>query len=442
MLKTITCPIAYQKSKNPHKIAVLEGDKKYSYKQLDDLIVKHQKHLIEAYQGDLCVFIDKSNSVESIIILLACLRVGKLVCLLNTYFSKARIKQLKGALRTIILDNISDLDVRENQEVNNICLSLDSVASVLLTSGSMGSPKFVLHSLANHYYSAMGSNAHIPITEGDRWLLSLPMYHVSGLSIVFRTFFGGATLVLEEASITESIESKTITHISLIPKQLRTLIKGNGHLDSLKSVLIGGDKISNHLVLRAIEKGLPLYLSYGLTEMSSQVATSVKIKEISDFKKVRSLKYTEIKINDKMEICVRGKVLFQGYLSHGGLEEGLEEGWFRTGDLGILDEGGNLAVIGRKDNMFISWGENIQPEEIEMCIEEIEGVDVCKVIPVKDKEFSYRPVAFIKGVFAKDEIVQYLLDRLEKFKIPIKFYPMPEGQGLKITREELLKSVL
>jgi len=104
-------------------------------------------------------------------------------------------------------------------------------------------------------------------------------------------------------------------------------------------------------------------------------------------------------------------------------------GWFPTGDMGTLDDEGCLLVAGRKDNMFISAGENIYPEEIEKKLYELGGIEKALVVPVASEEFGFRPIAFLKpkkGVKVDGARIRSSLEQsLPHFKIPDVFYEWP-----------------
>jgi len=164
--------------------------------------------------------------------------------------------------------------------------------------------------------------------------------------------------------------------------------------------------------------------------MSSQVAISQPVTEKHPSAKI--LNYRKVKISKEGEILVKGETLFKGYLDTDNLNLPLDdEGWFHTGDLGCLTGEGQLQVSGRKDNMFISGGENIQPEEIERCLCQLEEIEKASVVPVENKEFGHRPVAFIKwtqnSTLNKEMITAFLQGHLPKFKIPEQFYIWPKG---------------
>ena len=141
-------------------------------------------------------------------------------------------------------------------------------------------------------------------------------------------------------------------------------------------------------------------------------------------------------------------MLFQGYVKGEKIAPALDkEGWFHTGDLGCLNEDGTLTVLGRKDNMFISGGENIQPEEIERHLCHIEGIVQAVVVPVKSEEFGSRPVAFVEikdGIhISQKEIHSFLRDYLPSFKLPNQIYSWPATAhpGLKPDRSYFLRLI-
>jgi len=327
------------------------------------------------------------------------------------------------------------------------CFSPDHPATIMFTSGSSAQPKAVLHSFGNHYHNALGSNKNIPVVPGDRWLVSLPLYHVGGLAILFRCWLGGATAVLADpgGDIVNHMHRHDITHISLVPTQLGRLLrvmesKGKS-FPRLKCLLLGGGPTSKRLIKEALEAGLPIYRSYGLTEMASQVSTSTR----PDGTRRKILDHREAKISDEGEILVRGETRFLGYYESNKLIEPFDsQGWFATGDAGEIDSDGGLRVTGRTDNMFISGGENIHPEQIEIALRELSEIDDAVVIPTNDPEFGQRPLAFICGTTDYDSarLSDLLRETLPGYAIPVDFRPWPEEytqSGIKPNRAFIKK---
>ena len=179
--------------------------------------------------------------------------------------------------------------------------------------------------------------------------------------------------------------------------------------------------------------------SYGLTEMASQVTTTPPGASKEQLRTAgRALPYREIRVSTEGEILVRGKTLFAGYLRNGGLDRPLDEdGWFHTGDLGELDDGGNLRPTGRRDNLFVSGGENVQPEEIEAALLRLSGVEEAVVVPVPDPEFGARPVAFVRTSGVPADLAQELGRSLPRFKVPGEFHGWEGAGGMKPDRVAL-----
>jgi len=327
-----------------------------------------------------------------------------------------------------------------------IDIPLERPATIIFTSGSTGAPKAALHTFGNHCHSARGSNANITLRPGERWLHSLPMYHVGGLSIVFRCLLARATVALPRpgTSLGKDIAGFGATHVSLVSTQLSRLLRDGADLGGLEAVLMGGGPIPPTLVDEALARGLPIHTSYGLTEMASQVTTTPPGASLEELRTAgRALPNREVSISERGEILVRGETLFAGYIEGEGLDRPLDtDGWFHTGDLGRLDEDGYLRVGGRMDNLFISGGENVQPEEIEEALCRLEGVDESVVVPVLDEEFGARPVAFVRMDAGElGDLARKLEPVLPRFKIPISFHPWPKEArgGMKVDRAALGK---
>jgi len=327
-------------------------------------------------------------------------------------------------------------------------LSLGQEATILFTSGSSGKAKAIIHSIGNHYYSALGSNTNILLEPGDRWLISLPFYHVAGIAILFRTMLAGGTSVIGQKNqpIDTQLQNKDITHLSLVPTQLHRLIEST--LDSvvkkkLKAVLIGGSSSSDLLINRALQERLPIYLSYGSTEMSSQITATRPCDNLAvNISSGSLLPYRELKIDQDNEILVRGKTLASGYWELNEIKSIIDkDGWFHTGDLGYLDKENQLVLNGRKDNMFISAGVNIHPEQVENVLLRMDDILEACVVAITDDEYGTRPVAFLKmkeNSRIDEEIIKEFLKKLiSKIMIPIRFIDWPPDEQLKVDRKKL-----
>lgn len=325
-------------------------------------------------------------------------------------------------------------------------------ASLLMTSGSSGTVKYVQHSYYNHIESAKGSNHNIPITSSDSWLLTLPLYHVGGLSILFRSALSAASIIMpmSQQSILNEIIVGQVTHISLVATQLTRLLSDNtslGILKSMKAILLGGSAIPAALIQKALDHELPIHVSYGSTEMASQVTTTeAHNRKAALHNSGKPLPGRDLIISHEGEILVKGDTLAQGYVQHGELVNLRDEnGWFHTGDVGYVNVQGELTVTGRMDNQFISGGENVQPEHIESILCQIPGIMNAIVIPQDDEAFGNRPVAFIESQDEAppgDIVTEQLRRHLPGYMLPVAYYKFPDlttESSFKISRQTLTK---
>ena len=351
---------------------------------------------------------------------------------------------------------------QNNSEIRNIFRNIRSdckrYANIIFTSGSSGMPKAVMHTLGNHYYSSLGSNANIKFSKKDKWLIVLPIYHISGLSVIFRAALSGGEIAVKEPGmgISEALEANRPSHVSLVPHQLRELLNDGKSIDSLrrlKAVLIGGASMPESLAEQAYECGLNLFVSYGSTEMCSQITCTRDKDSLKHLKTSgRLLRHREIKVNEKKNILAKGQTLFAGYLlknKDGGrlsLEKKLDgEGYFDTGDYGYLDDEGYLHVEGRRDISFRYKAEKIYPEEIEKVFLKIKGIKEAVVVPYKKNDYEKIPVIFIKtdniDKYGMAHIKRKAEKELEPYKFPHYFFKWPDcSEVLKPSREEMQKT--
>lgn len=428
------CPLLDAYQTFPKK-KFLEGAVNFTYlelhlysEQLLNLLNHHPKGSVFAISTEEPIFFSA--------LLFACLRGGYILFPLSKYLPENEISRLlkeSGALEHFN-ESIPFNPLPLSSITHKINLQLP--LTYLLTSGSTSKPKIAVHSFENHLYSALGSNQHLQYNTQSKWLLSLPLYHVSGLSLIFRTVLAKASLVQKKETLDQSIENPQLTHISFVPTQLQRLIT-NLELKKFSCILLGGAPISSSLIQQCEDLKLLLYPTYGLTEMSSQVCTYHP-----SLKKMITLPYREIKLSKEGELLVRGKTLFMGYLKENKIEQPFnKEGYFATGDLASLD-GHDFVFLGRKDNLFISGGENIQPEEIEQALLSHPDVLEALVLAKPDSEYGHRPYALIatKKTLQHEVLSDYLKTSLPKFKIPIGYAPLTY-LGLKPSRKKLADEI-
>jgi o-succinylbenzoate---CoA ligase len=464
----VRCPLQAAALASPDAPAIIGEGGALTYRGLDLLVTATEKKIAGLGLGSGArVALYLPNDERYLVLLLALIRAGCVACPLSTRLPSGGVAPLleKAACRVLVSKDkgvletlgrirklhpealLADEPARDHPQPSEpLQFPLDLPATIIFTSGSTGAPKAALHAFGNHYYSALGSNTNIALAPGDRWLHSLPLYHVGGLSILFRCLLAGAAVALPQpgAPLGEAISASGATHVSLVSTQLLRLL-GEEDFDpgGLKAILLGGGPIPPSLVDEAVGRGLPIHTSYGLTEMASQVtATPPGASREALRTSGRLLPHREISISDRGEILVRGKTLFAGYVDDEAVDVPLgADGWFHTGDLGELGADGCLSVRGRRDNLFGSGGENVQPEEIEDALRRLEGVEDAVVVPIPDAEFGARPVAFVRmtGDVVDPETLAGALElTLPRFKIPAAFHGWPEEpEGMKVDRASL-----
>jgi len=469
------CPVYYNSKNYPNNTAIISEYRSITYLDLEKKISGFQSFLLKAgvSQEDKIALIG-NNSIEYIALFFAIWRLGAIAFPLNRNFPVNYIEEkITGNNVSLILtdsektnsfnDKIPVIDFETistktkniKYENSNKNIAEKSNALFILTSGSSGTGKTVVLSFENIYYNALSVLDVIRLNSNGGWLLSLPLFHVGGIAVIIRSFLKGASVIIrnKRLSLLENILKWNISHLSLVSTQLIDLtenIKNSNNISlNIKAILLGGSAFTEKILGNAFKLNLPIYSSYGLSEMAATVSINKfdeNIKKHNSSGKI--LKYGKVKIGGKGEILLKGIKLFKGYYKTGQLIKPFNsEGWFESGDIGFLNKDNELFILNRADNMFVSGGENIFPEEIEKLILQMEGVMDVRVIPIADKKFGFRPIAFIRTANGKPteitKIRKYLLNNLPKFKVPDGFYKWPNQKTdkIKLITDDFVSSI-
>ncbi len=449
------------------KLALSTPERDYSWQELDAKLAELGHLLVRQNigSGDVVALVGKNDS-QLVLWYLACLRLGVLCALLPPQPQSALEQKLQqiNAKRvwfgagcqqeygfaainsTARLHQVLDghhLQIEEGTAHLSSHFQrfyLQDYASIVFTSGSTGEPKAVVHTQAQHVASAAGLLSEFEFNQQDSWLLSLPLYHVSGLAIVWRWLYRGARLVVGGGDL--SADLSKVTHASLVATQLQRVLANKQPL-ALKRVLLGGSHIALSLTQAAQQAGIETWLGYGMTETASTM--TAKRTDGSETAG-HVLPQRQLKV-EQGRIYVAGETLAAGYLTPNGLQPLVsdEQPWFDSKDLGVWHSQhqgeAELQVIGRADNQFISGGENIHCEEIERYLNQHPQVEQALVIPVDDEQYGQRPIAFLvaRKLLNKVDYQAFLTQYLPKFKCPDDYYllPVPESvqqSGIKISR--------
>lgn len=472
------CPVARGAQRYGETPALIDGERTWSFRDWDVLTEQAAAALDRMGLGPgQRLMVRGHNSVRMAVLVTAAWRRGVTVCPVSTRFPSPVVADLcrlaspawlvvedgerkarwHGPDRAV-LPHIVPLEPRwrprSDGELARLRLAGDQAATILFTSGSTGQPRGVCHTLPAHLTAALASNRNLPFGAGHRWLLSLELFHVGGLAILVRALQGGGAVVFaqQQQALSTAVIHGDVTHISVVATQLAELLRVMGRCpDHLQAVLTGGGPVPADLVRRATEAGYPLLTTYGATETASQVTTTPPGAGLEQLDHAgRALSCWDVRVDDHDEILVRGEPLPLGLLTGAGLQPAVDEqGWYHTGDLGSLSAGGDLTVRGRADQMFISGGENIHPEEIERVLNDHPDIREAVVVPVPDERYGQRPVAFIRGVddgsLRGEELHRWAAARLPGFKVPDRFeaWPqMPKRPGFKPDRRWLAEHAL
>ena len=346
---------------------------------------------------------------------------------------------------------------------------LEDTADILFTTGTTGFPKGVMLSHKNIVAGAINTNQFILNDKTDREIVPLPLHHAFGLRRVRANLYTGGSVILIEGflfpdRIYNAIEQWNATGLSIVPEGFNVLLRLSGdtlgnYKTKLKYMEIGSSAMSvdkkQHLM-----KLLPqtkLCMHYGLTEAAANIFTEFHRDKDRLSSLGKASPNISIKINDDEEnecapyeigeIMVHGDVVMQGYWNDPELTEStLSDNWVHTGDLGLKDEEDYIYIKGRKDDIINIGGEKVSPLEIESAINEHSDIieSACISAGNKDRLGSQVIIAFIvskdKTELNKQELVEFLRNKLEEYKIPKKFEfisNLPKTPTGKIQREKL-----
>ncbi len=312
--------------------------------------------------------------------------------------------------------------------------------TILFTSGTTRTPKPVVLTRRNHEASAIASAWNLGVAPDDRWLCVLPVHHIGGLAILFRSAIYGTTAVLHErfdpAEVVKAVEAGEVTLASLVATMVRRMrAAGLSAPRAMRAVLLGGGPVPREQLEWSARFGLPVLQTYGMTETASQIAT-LRVEEALEHhgSAGRPLLGVELRIGDRGEILVRGPMVARSALAN--------DGWLHTGDAGHLDEDGFLHVQGRLDETIVTGGENVAAPEVEDALLAHPAVADAAVAGQPDAEWGEAVVAWVVlATHASDaDLAGHCRARLAPFKVPKRFVrvrELPRNEAGKVVRRRL-----
>jgi O-succinylbenzoic acid--CoA ligase len=337
-------------------------------------------------------------------------------------------------------------------------IEMGAAQCIMYTSGTTGRPKGALLTYGNHWWSAVASALNLGLREDDRWLVCLPLFHIGGLSILFRSLIYGMPIVFPESpvagagrsfdpvAVNRAIVEHGVTIISVVATQVQRLLEtedpplpANG---TLRCLLLGGGPAPRPLLEACAARGLPVVQTYGLTEAASQVVTLAPSEAMRKLGSAgRPLLPNEVRIHVHAirpqseaadgfavgEILVRGPTISPGYLGDEGdpaapVPAVDAEGWLHTGDVGHLDTEGFLYVLDRRSDLIISGGENVYPAEVEAVLLAHPAVAEAGAYGVPDPRWGQVVAAAVVPrpgmAIDETEVLAFCRARLARYKVP------------------------
>ena len=426
--------------KDPEKEAIWCDGESATYAEVSGIVSRYSNFMLHygIQYGDH-IGIAMNNSISSVAFMLAAANIGCVLVPVNPTLpaDAIRISFASGNVKHVIarsyfLEQLQKADIKmsgvricmdrefpgavwigEAKEFEAARTTTDQVVGeepfiITLTSGSTGSPKPIMLTQKNKYDRAFAHIHMYKIKKEDRILAATPLYHSLAERLVLMPLLIGATSILLPRYTPElwlkCIKEQRVTFtiaVSAQLKQIAGLLQSDTHEIKTMRCIVSSSALldidTKKLLLKALK--CDFHEMYGTSETST--VTDIDIKRCEEKKNSvgKPLPEAEIRILDQEgrekkkgtigEIACRSKLLCSGYYGMSSVfSDALQEGYFKTGDLGYLDEDGFLYFTGRKKELIITGGINVYPADVEGCINQLPEVEECAAFPLSDERLG------------------------------------------------------
>ena len=353
-------------------------------------------------------------------------------------------------------------------ELHDGTVDEDDLAGLFYTGGTTGQSKGVMLTHRNLVANAMHYMACSPFTPDTRWLIIAPLFHLAGSVAVLATVWNSAQQVVlrafDPAEALDLIEAHRITATLVVPTMLAAMSAEQDarprDVSSLRHIGHGGSPIATDTLRRA-HAAFPdaeLVHLYGATE-TAPIATSLSHEErVLDGPRARSCGQPAIGVDVEVrraddtaaapgevgEVVIRGPNVMRGYWNKPeATARVLNDGWYRSGDLGYQDEDGFIFLVDRAKDMIISGAENVYSTEVEEILYQHPAVLEAAVFGVPDERWgeAVRAVVVPRSTVTPDELLEHCRQSLAGYKLPkvieLRDEPLPKSGAGKVLKREL-----
>ncbi len=473
--KTILDVFKEQVLKTPNKIAIVFNDKKLTYNELDSLSNELSNYLLSNYEIALedLVGVKLERSEWLIISLLAVFKSGAAYVPIDIDYPEERIEYIeKDSKCKVTIDSVVLEKFKSSKEILNehpkVMLLSKNAAYVMYTSGSTGKPKGVTITHSNVSNLLYWYTSQFNITEKTVTIQLTDVSFDPSIEDIFGTLtMGGVYHVIPKKTLLniddlrEYIDYNKVTIVNYVPKYLFELLGNKPKINSIESVITGGEKLQENIKIAILEAGYTLYNNYGPTETTVDVLSGEMFTESNYIgKPINNTKIYILDSNKQMvpigvpgQLCVSGQGLAKGYLNRPELTKQKfvsnpfepKEKLYLTGDLAKWTRDGNIIFKGREDNQLKIRGYRIELGEIEKTLNTCINVDQAVVL-AKDNKGEKVIVAFLLGKDIElDSLLVNLRRQLPDYMIPSYFKivdQIPLNSNGKVDQKVLLDQTI
>ncbi|MCB0414932.1 MAG: AMP-binding protein [Bdellovibrionales bacterium] len=458
--------------------------KRLTYKDLEQEVSGWANYLNRKgiRKGDRVVYIH-TNSLEHVILFLACSKIGALFVPMNWRLGVAEIDEILNEVdaKIIFYKDKCELTNRKEEFIDVLSLShlkevsedipkheisLNEPLLMLYTSGTTGKPKGVLLHGSMLQSNILNTVEQWGLREGDRTIVETPFFHTGGYNVLLLPLLsvGGTCILAEKFDVSNFYKTLKVEKLSVyfgVPTMFQHICENpefeSADFKTMRFLISGGAYCSEQLISTYQKKQLVFKQGFGLTEVGPNCFL---LKEEDAIRKIGSIGQPmphskvrlmadgrEAKVGEVGELLLGGPHVCRGYYKNSeGFESSLTGEYFKTGDLARKDEEGFYYIEGRKKDMYISGGENVYPAEVEGKLAKHEFIDEAVVVAQSDEKWGEVGVAFYRGKRDIDlkELREFLNPILSRYKHPHRIVRLEEFPLLdngKVNRIFLKESV-